>query len=77
MAKPTREEFKAHVLEKWPGAAVIEADRGMYVVVGSADVAMSIQFEAKEAGLKPGSIGERGPEDFLVRIFGFPRDARG
>lgn len=77
MLKPTREQFKAQILERWPGATTIEADRGLYVVVGSADVAMAIQFLAKDAGYRPTGIDERGPEDFLVRIFGFPRGKRG
>lgn len=73
MLKPTRREFKGRILEEWPGATVIEADRGMYVVVGSADVAMAIELKAKAAGYRPTGIDERGPQDFLVRIFGFPR----
>lgn len=74
--KKTRTEFAATLKQQWPGTTIIEADRGMYVVVGSADVAMAIEMAAREAGLLPKGIDRRGPEDFLVRIYGFPRRPR-
>jgi hypothetical protein len=72
----TRTEFVAMLKQTWPGATTVEADRGLYVVVGSAEVALAIETAAREAGLAPKGIDRRGPEDFEVRIFGFPRDRR-
>jgi hypothetical protein len=72
----TRTEFAETLKQRWPGAMVIEADRGMYVVVGSAEVALAIETAAREAGLAPKGIDQRGPEDFQIRIFGFARGRR-
>lgn len=71
--KPTREKFKSEVLKHWPGATIVEADRGLVIVVGSSTVATDIQTLAKTLGLTAGAIDYQGPESVEVRIFGFPR----
>lgn len=73
MSKPTRDEFAATVASKWPGATMVMADRGLYIVVGTRAVAEAIEFDAKAAGYRPTRVEQRGTEDFMVSIFGFPR----
>ncbi len=51
---------------------MFNGDRGLYVSVGSADAAMTIEIQAREAGLEAG-VDRVGPKNFMVRIFGFPR----
>ncbi len=71
--KPTRDEFVALLKERWNGATIVQADRGLYVIVGSEQVAAAIKLTAQARGYKPVYVEERGPEDFEVRVFGFPR----
>lgn len=74
MPKPTREEFRAAVLERYPSAAVEKEARGLAITVMTVKAAQNVQHLARTAGLTS-------PEDprvvaglgWRVRIFGFPR----
>lgn len=74
--KPTRAEFKAALAVEWPGATMLEADRGLYVVVGTARAARAIEMKARAVGYTDIGIDQDGPESFTVSMFGFPRGRR-
>lgn len=72
MNKPSRPIYRAHLELRWPGATMVYADRGLSVTVRTATLAMEIERDARDNGLDTW-IECRGPADYLVRIFGFPR----
>ena len=74
--KPTRAEFKAKILRVYPGAQVIEADRGLIVIVGTEPIARQIAVWAIIDRLTPQSPETDGPDSWTFRIFGVQRQKR-
>lgn len=66
----TRDEFRAKIHKQFPGATIVNADRGLTIVVSTIEIAAVIAVEAKAAGLKV-APEEDGANQ--VRVFGFPR----
>lgn len=73
--KPTCAEFMEDVLKLWPGATLVEADRGLVVIVGDEVVAGTIRILAIGRGLLPMKPEGEG-ETWGFRVFGFRREKR-
>jgi len=72
--KPTRSEFAALVVTHWPGAHVVEADRGLKIIVGSEGLAREVHRRAEVALLQPQPAEQSSlSQEWIVRVFGFQR----
>lgn len=73
MTKPTRSEFARQVVDRYPGAICVEADRGLKILVGAEGVGIAIETLAQAAALTVQGVDLVGTEQVMVRVFGFPR----
>lgn len=76
MGKPTREGLMQLINARWPGVTIFRANRGLVILVGTADLASEVACLAKSEGLTVPTEPEAVEGEYEVQIFGFPRQPR-